>query len=148
MRSTPTGAQLAHWPEVPVPFVIMLALVGIGEEAGWTAFAAPQMLRNHGILGGWVVLSAMRIVWHLPMMLSGDLSWVTGVVGNAAFTMLAIQVFTLSGGAGRWWRSVDEQLRDGGQVPGRAPPLGSEGGRAASQLGQPDEGGVGEHSAV
>ncbi len=96
----PTGAQLAHWPDVPATFVVMLVLVGIGEEAGWIAFAAPLVLRSHGILGAWVVLSAMRIVWHLPMMLSGDLSWVTGVVGNAAFTMVAIQVFTLSGG--RW----------------------------------------------
>lgn len=96
----PTGAQLAHWPEVPVTFVVMLVLVGIGEEGGWIAFAAPLVLRSHGILGAWVVLSAMRVVWHLPMMLSGDLSWVIGIVGNTAFTMVALQVFILSGG--RW----------------------------------------------
>ena len=53
----PTAAQLGHWPEVPVAFLVMLVMVGIGEEAGWTAFAAPLLLSRHGIFGAWVVLS-------------------------------------------------------------------------------------------
>lgn len=96
----PTSGQLAQWPQVPVMFVIMLVIVGIGEESGWTAFAAPMLLRRHGLLVAWVLASGMRILWHLPLMLSGDLSWVVGTVGNAAFSMVTLLV--LVAGDGRW----------------------------------------------
>lgn len=96
----PTGTQLADWPEVPGSIVVFLVLVGIGEEAGWMAFAAPILLRRHGMLVAWVLASAMRIFWHLPLMINGDLPWLLGTVGNAAFTMVMLQVFTASGG--RW----------------------------------------------
>ena len=96
----PSAAQLAHWPDVPVAFVVMLVMVGIGEEAGWTAFAAPLLLRRHGLLGAWAALSAVRIAWHLPLMLNGEMPWVMGIVGNAAFQLLVLQLFVASGG--RW----------------------------------------------
>jgi membrane protease YdiL (CAAX protease family) len=96
----PTADQLADWPAVLGSFVVFLVLVGIGEEAGWMAFAAPILLRRHGLLVAWVLASAMRIFWHLPLMINGDLSWVLGTVGNAAFTLVMLQVFTASGG--RW----------------------------------------------
>jgi membrane protease YdiL (CAAX protease family) len=96
----PTAAQLSHWPDVPVAFVVMLVMVGIGEEAGWTAFAAPLLLRRHGMLGAWAVLSCVRILWHLPLMLNGEMPWVMGIVGNAAFQALLLQLVTAAGG--RW----------------------------------------------
>lgn len=100
----PTAVQLAHWPDVPAAFVVMFVMVGIGEEAGWTAFAAPLLLRRHGLLGAWVVLSTVRILWHLPLMLNGEMPWVMGIVGNAAFQMIVLQLFTASGG--RWSLAV------------------------------------------
>jgi membrane protease YdiL (CAAX protease family) len=96
----PTLAQLSHWTDVPVAFVVMLVMVGIGEEAGWTAFAAPLLLRRHGLLGAWAILSCVRILWHLPLMLNGEMPWVMGIVGNAAFQALLLQLVTASGG--RW----------------------------------------------
>lgn len=96
----PTADQLADWPQVPVTFITMLVFVGIGEEAGWTAFAALILLRRHGVLTAWVLASTMRILWHLPLMLGGDLSWVLGTVGNAAFTMVTLQLLMAS--RGRW----------------------------------------------
>ena len=69
----PTAAQLGSWPEVPVTFLAMLVLVGLGEEAGWTAFAAPVLLRRFGLLGAFGVLAPLRIFWHLPLMLTGDM---------------------------------------------------------------------------
>jgi hypothetical protein len=95
----PTLAQLSHWPDVPVAFVMFLVMVGIGEEAGWTAFAAPVLLRRHGLAGAWAVLSVMRIVWHLPLMLNGEMPWLMGIVGNAAFQMLVLLLLI---GSGRW----------------------------------------------
>ena len=43
---------------------------------------------------------AVRILWHLPLMLNGEMPWVMGIVGNAAFQMIVLQLFTASGG--RW----------------------------------------------
>jgi membrane protease YdiL (CAAX protease family) len=96
----PTSEQLADWPQVPVTFLTMLVFVGIGEEAGWTAFAAPILLRRHRLLVAWALASAMRIFWHLPLMIGGELPWVLGTVGNAAFTLVTLQLLMASDG--RW----------------------------------------------
>jgi membrane protease YdiL (CAAX protease family) len=96
----PTTAQLSHWPELPVIFVVNLVFIGIGEEAGWTAFAAPLLLRRHGLLGAWAILAALRILWHMPLMLTGNSGWVMGILGNAAFQLILLQLFYSSGG--RW----------------------------------------------
>lgn len=96
----PTSGQLAHWPEIPVTFLAMLVLVGLGEEGGWTAFAAPVLLRRHGLLGAWAVLSAVRIFWHLPLMIGGQLPWTIGLVGNAGFQLVVLVMMSASGG--RW----------------------------------------------
>ncbi len=96
----PTAEQLGDWPQVPVTFVTMLIFVGIGEEAGWTAYATPVLLRRHGLLVAGVLGAVMRTLWHLPLMLSGDLGWVLGTVGNVGFSMLMLLLFAASDG--RW----------------------------------------------
>ena len=94
----PTSDQLADWWQVPGMFVVLLVLVGIGEEAGWTAFLAPILLRRHGLLTAWAIASVIRIVWHIPVMLSGDLPLVLGIVGNAAFSMVLMALLVVRGG--------------------------------------------------
>jgi membrane protease YdiL (CAAX protease family) len=96
----PTADQLAGWTALPGAFAFILVLVGIGEEAGWTAFAAPALLRRYGVLGAWAVLAPIRILWHLPLMLTGDMPWLMGFIGNAAFQLLMLWV--LQGSGGRW----------------------------------------------
>ena len=86
----PTPAQLGDWPEVPVTFLAMLVFVGLGEEAGWTAFAAPVLLRRFGLLGAFGVLAPLRILWHLPLMLTGDMPLVVGILGNAGFQLVVL----------------------------------------------------------
>jgi hypothetical protein len=93
----PTAAQLARWTELPLVFVFLLVFVGIGEEAGWMAFAAPRLLKQHTFMTAWVILSAIRVFWHLPLMLTGELPWVLGVVGNIAFQFLMLWVFLRAG---------------------------------------------------
>jgi hypothetical protein len=96
----PTPEQLSQWPEIPVTFLAMLVLVGLGEEGGWTAFAAPLLMRRHGLLTAWVILSALRIFWHLPLMIDGQLSWTIGIAGNAGFQLIVLVILAASGG--RW----------------------------------------------
>ncbi len=95
----PTGAQLSAWPNVLSSFVVMLIMVGIGEEAGWSAFAAP-MLGHRRFLTRWAVLSVIRIGWHLPLMVSGMLPWNIGLIGNAAWQLIVLCI--LESTDGRW----------------------------------------------
>jgi hypothetical protein len=95
----PTSSQLGHWPEIFVNLLVMIVMVGLGEESGWTAFAAPVVMRRHGLLGAWAVLAAMRVFWHLPMLLSGDMQWVIWIFGNAGFQLIVLQLMRKSGGA-------------------------------------------------
>ncbi len=88
----PTAAQLGAWPEIPVTFLAMMVLVGLGEEAGWTAFAAPVLLRRFGLLGALGVLAPVRILWHLPLMITGDMPIVLGILGNAGFQLIVLQM--------------------------------------------------------
>lgn len=94
----PTSEQLSHWPEVPLTFVAMLVFVGLGEEAAWTAFAAPVLLRRHGLLGAWAILAVLRIFWHLPLMIDGQLPWSVGILGNAGFQVVVLVMFSARGG--------------------------------------------------
>lgn len=93
----PTATEWSAWPEVPVTFLFMLVLVGIGEEAGWTAFAAPVLLRRHGLLGAWAVMSTIRIAWHLPLLVSGELPWAMGIMGMLGFQLLVLQLLRHGG---------------------------------------------------
>ncbi len=94
----PTSAQLADWPTVPVVFVAMLVLVGLGEEAGWTAFAGPLLLAEHGLLTTWLMLGLARTCWHLPLMLTGEMPWFMGIAGNLGFQLLVLIVMQRSKG--------------------------------------------------
>lgn len=93
----PTSQQLSGWTDLPLTFVVILAMVGIGEEAGWTAFAAPLLLRRHGVLGAWAVLASIRIFWHLPLMLTGDMPWLMGLLGNAGFQLVLLWLLRSGG---------------------------------------------------
>lgn len=86
----PTGAQLGAWPEVPVTFLAMLVLVGLGEEAGWTAFAAPILLRRFGLLGAFAVLAPLRILWHMPLVITGHMPLAIAVLANAGFQLIVL----------------------------------------------------------
>lgn len=88
----PSLEQLSAWPEIPVTFVVMLFMVGLGEEAGWTAFAAPILLRRYGLWGAFAVLAPLRILWHLPLMVSGDMPVIVGLLGNAGFQLIVLQI--------------------------------------------------------
>jgi membrane protease YdiL (CAAX protease family) len=93
----PTSGQLAGWTELPLTFAFILLLIGVGEEAGWTAFAAPMLLRRNGIWGAWAVLGPIRVLWHLPLMLTGELPWVVGIVGNLGFQFLLLCLWQAAG---------------------------------------------------
>src|SRR5689334_2802274 len=75
----PTTAQLSKWTELPGLFALYLLAVGIGEEVGWTAFAAPLLLSRYKFINAWLILAAIRVFWHLPLMITGQLSLTMGI---------------------------------------------------------------------
>jgi membrane protease YdiL (CAAX protease family) len=96
----PTGSQLAGWTELPFVFLGMLLFVGLGEEIGWTAFAAPRALNGRHFLVAAAILIGVRSLWHLPVLMTGELQWVM-VVGMVAFQILILWMYRRSGG--RWF---------------------------------------------
>ena len=97
----PTGEQLGDWPRaVGGGFVFMLVYVGLGEEAGWMAFAAPILLQRHSFFEAWARLSALRLVWHLPILLTGEVPWVFGILGM--LSMQLIMLLMLHAARGPW----------------------------------------------
>ena len=93
----PTGAELSAWPAIVPTFVLMLLVIGIAEEAGWTAFAAPLLLERHRLIRAWLILASMRTAWHIPLMLQRDLPLTIGIGGNFAFQLLVLWTFSRTG---------------------------------------------------
>lgn len=93
----PTRAQLGGWTEMAPTFLVFLILIGGGEEAGWTAFAAPLLRERHRVVQAWLILASMRTVWHIPLMLQGDLDPMMGIAGNFAFQFLVLWLFCRTG---------------------------------------------------
>lgn len=86
----PTADQLATSYELPVTFLAMFIAVGIGEEAGWMGFAAPVLRRKYAAAVAIAALVVMRVAWHLPLMLDGELPWFLGVVGTGSFQVILL----------------------------------------------------------
>jgi len=79
-------------------FVVMVVVVEIGEEAGWTAFMLPVLLKDKSFASAWVSVSAIRVLWHLPLMLTGALPWVIGLGGVIAFQFIVVWIYHRSSG--------------------------------------------------
>jgi membrane protease YdiL (CAAX protease family) len=47
-------------------FAMVWLILGYGEEAGWRAFALPQLLRLHSFWAGATILGVLWCVWHYP----------------------------------------------------------------------------------
>jgi membrane protease YdiL (CAAX protease family) len=70
----------ANWPTSISDYlmeevIFTLILVALGEELGFSAFAMPNLLRRHSVLVTVVILAFTRVVWHLPLFLTGDTEW-------------------------------------------------------------------------
>lgn len=88
--------KFADLGEITGTFVAMFILVGIGEEAGWTAFLLPKILKENTFIKTWLILATLRIIWHIPLMITGELPIMLGLVGNAAFQFALLWIYTKS----------------------------------------------------
>ena len=45
-------------------------------------------------------MAALRIFWHLPLMIGGQMPWAVGIVANAGFQLIVLVMLSARGG--RW----------------------------------------------
>lgn len=55
--------------------VIVALLFGMWEEPGWTGYALPRLRAGRSLLLASLILGVLRTLWHLPLVLSGDIPW-------------------------------------------------------------------------
>jgi membrane protease YdiL (CAAX protease family) len=74
----PSAAQFGAWSGVPIAFAVALLVPGFGgawEEPGWRGYALPRLVEPYGWKRAGLLLGAVTSVWHLPLMLTGLISW-------------------------------------------------------------------------
>lgn len=66
----PAGIErFSGLPIMPLPllFVVVLLVNGLGEEAGWRGFLLPRLQRRFGPVAGVLVQAVLWIAWHAPL---------------------------------------------------------------------------------
>ena len=74
----PSPAQLGAWPGLFSTFAIALLVPGVGgawEEPGWRGYAVPRLQYRRSALVASLILGVLIAVWHLPLMVVGQVSY-------------------------------------------------------------------------
>jgi hypothetical protein len=75
----PSAAQLAAWPAIPLTFLLLMLVPGLGgtwEEPGWRGYAVHRLEMGRSRLWALLPLWIIIVVWHIPLFLAGDAEWV------------------------------------------------------------------------
>jgi membrane protease YdiL (CAAX protease family) len=89
------------WIDLGARFVLILLLIGLGEEPAWRGFALPRLMAGRSALAASVLLGFLHIVWHLPLLgveydLGNAFPWMIGVI---AFAILVTWVYLHTAGS-------------------------------------------------
>ena len=74
----PSSAELGSWTGLLPGFAIALLIPGLGgawEEPGWRGFALPHLQAGRSALFAALILGVLIALWHVPMMVVGDVHW-------------------------------------------------------------------------
>ena len=74
--------------EFAARFVFILLFIGLGEEPAWRGFALPRLMAGRSALAASLVLGALHILWHLPLLgieydLGNIVPWMVSVLSFA-----------------------------------------------------------------
>jgi membrane protease YdiL (CAAX protease family) len=95
----PSATQLNAWTGVPLAFAAALLVPWAGgawEEPGWRGYALPRLVDRYGWKAASLVLGAVGAAWHLPLILSDQISWWDLLLVVAANVVIA-RLFLASG---------------------------------------------------
>jgi uncharacterized protein len=74
----PSAAELGGWTDLFSTFAIVLLVPGLGgawEEPGWRGYALPRLQARRSALFASLILWVGVAVWHLPLMVVGEVHW-------------------------------------------------------------------------
>ena len=74
----PSSVELGGWTSLFSTFFILLLIPGLGgtwEEPGWRGYALPRLQVGRSALIASLILWVGVIIWHLPLMIVGEIHW-------------------------------------------------------------------------
>lgn len=97
----PSSAELGGWSNLFTLFPLLLLIPGMGgawEEPGWRGFALPCLQAGRSALFASLVLGVLWAFWHLPLLMTGQMSWwdIVNIMGS---TIVLTWVFNSTGGS-------------------------------------------------
>jgi membrane protease YdiL (CAAX protease family) len=63
----PQAAQIPAWSNFLPGFVLILLLIGVGEEPAWRGVALPRLQVGRSALAASLILGLLHALWHLPL---------------------------------------------------------------------------------
>ena len=86
----PTAGPFGNLSLFPGQFLQVMLVIALGEETGFRGYALPKLMEKHSPLNATLILAAMRVIWHVPLFLTGDSWWVVLHVigGDFLFTWI------------------------------------------------------------
>lgn len=86
----PTAGPFGSLFLFPGQFLQVMLVIALGEETGFRGYALPKLMEKHTPLNAILILAAMRVIWHVPLFLTGDSWWVVLHVigGDFLFTWI------------------------------------------------------------
>lgn len=127
--ATPPQDKVAIGPELLDRALFAMLFVSLGEEPGWRGFLLPALRRRRGLLPASLVLGAIWMLWHLPVMVvefplavmpafalnvmaaSVVLAWLYERSGGSTFLCMAMHAVVNTIGAGwvfQWFAGGDQ----------------------------------------
>lgn len=95
-------ASTSVWPTSLMAFLtealLVIIIVAVGEEMGFSAFGLPNLLRRHSILATVLILGLTRALWHVPLFLVGETAWPVALLLISA-QLVFTWIFIGSGGS-------------------------------------------------
>jgi uncharacterized protein len=73
-----SSADLGGWPSLIPTFLLLLLVPGLGgawEEPGWRGYALPRLQTGRSALVASLMLGVLWALWHLPLMVVGEVNW-------------------------------------------------------------------------
>jgi CAAX protease family protein len=98
---SPSSAELGGWTSLFSTFALLLLIPGIGgawEEPGWRGYALPRLQVGHSALFASLILWVFVVVWHLPLMIVGEIPW-SEIVFILGFVIVFNWVFNNANGS-------------------------------------------------
>jgi uncharacterized protein len=98
---TPSSVELGGWTGLFSTFFILLLIPGLGgtwEEPGWRGYALPRLQVGRSALFASLILWVGLVVWHLPLILVGEIHW-SDIVFLLGFVIVFNWVFNNASGS-------------------------------------------------